>query len=259
MSKIHDIEIERVLLGEATSEQRARVMGNPEARARLEALEAENAAFRKAHPADAVVPEIERRLHLARTKDAVQKRRDRWGLAGMVLAPLAAVGLAVVSYEPPPAEVVAEPSAQEGLEPSRIKQVDPRILVYRQVNGKSRGINAGTVLRARDRLQLGYQAGWAEHGMLVSVDGRGAVTRHTPDDNDTMLRDGRTLLPHAYELDDAPSFERFFLVASESTFDVDAVMRAAETLAKRDDARKAPLPTDGDLFVSDFLILKDVL
>lgn len=258
MKRIPDIVIERVLLGEATAEQRAAVMANADAKARLEALESDNAVFLKAHPTESMLPEIERKLHLAKTKDAVKTRRDRLTWAGLILAPLAAVTVAMVSIEPPPAEVASSPISIEGEGIVRPKG-DPIISLYRKVNGRTRGINRGTVLRQRDLVQLGYRAGWANHGVLFSIDGRGAVTLHSPDDGDTELREGRVLLPHAYELDDAPEFERFFLVAAKDAFEIQPVLDAAEDLAASEHARQADLDVPAGLYVKDFTILKDVL
>ncbi|HVV49481.1 MAG TPA: ActD-like protein, partial [Polyangia bacterium] len=54
---------------------------------------------------------------------------------------------------------------------------------------------------------------------------------------------GEVRLPSAYQLDDAPAFERFFLVRAEAPFEVAPVVAAARALAARtDEARRAPLP-----------------
>ena len=50
-------------------------------------------------------------------------------------------------------------------------------------------------------------------------------------------------LPSAYELDNAPAFERFFLVRADEPFDVAPIVAAARTLsAQAPVARRAPLP-----------------
>ena len=62
---------------------------------------------------------------------------------------------------------------------------------------------------------------------------------------------GEVTLASAYELDDAPSFERFFLVYGEEPFEVAAAAEAARRLAARpDEARRgrlepAPRPAAG--------------
>lgn len=257
MSRIPDIVIERVHLGEGTSEQRARVMADPDAKARLAELDAADAAFLKHHPTREMVGDIQRKLHLARTQDAARTRRERWTLAGLVLVPLAAVTVAMVLVDPPsrPAEL-ADPLVDVGSERAK---GDAQLLVYRSVNGKVRTINEGVVLRERDLLRLGYQPGAATHGALLSIDGRGEVTLHAPDDGNTALETGRRyLVPHGYQLDDAPDFERFFLVTADTRFDVTSVVDAAEELARSANAKDEPLPLPDGLSQNDFLILKDV-
>jgi hypothetical protein len=54
---------------------------------------------------------------------------------------------------------------------------------------------------------------------------------------------GEVRLPSAYELDDAPGFERFFLIASDRPFEVAPVLEAARALAAQPvAARRASLP-----------------
>ncbi|HEY0840889.1 MAG TPA: ActD-like protein, partial [Vulgatibacter sp.] len=81
-------------------------------------------------------------------------------------------------------------------------------------------------------------------GVIVSLDGAGAVTLHLPASGNASAAldaQGATPLPQAYELDDAPSFERFVLVASDSPFEVDTVLQAARTLVSGADAATSPL------------------
>src|SRR5262249_16204658 len=60
-------------------------------------------------------------------------------------------------------------------------------------------------------------AGGHGYGVIASVDGAGAVTLHFPFSEDappqaTAVARDTTTLPHAYALDDAPRFERFFFL-----------------------------------------------
>ena len=255
MSRIPDVIIERVHLGEATSAQKARVMADSDARARLEALDAQNSAFFEAHPAREMVGDIGRRVHVARTRDAVQRRRRRLALGASLLVPLAAAVLVSTQLDPstlgPSQPTIGDERPKGG----------PKLHVYRKGRTGSRHIAKGTVLRERDVLQLAYQASDAKYGVVLSIDGRGAVTMHWPDDRNTRLYDeGRYTLPHAYKLDDAPDFERFLFVTSPNTpIDVDAVLSAAEQVAGQSDAQTRPLNLPRGLDQQDFTILKDVL
>jgi hypothetical protein len=96
----------------------------------------------------------------------------------------------------------------------------------------------GSVGRASDVLQIAYNAGDAKYGVIFSIDGRGTLTFHLPQRyrgqtlvSPELEQQGQSVLPYAYELDNAPAFERFFFVYSRTPFDVSAVSRAAQVLA----------------------------
>ncbi len=254
MSRIPDLVIERVHLGEATEAERARVLADPDARARLEALGSADAALLSAHPADAALPAIERELHVARTRDAVASRNRTLGIAGTLLVPLVAAALAFAVLGPTPT-LDTEPvvDAVDGV--VRPKGPKPKLHLYRMKSTGAEAINTGIVLRRGDRVQVGYTSGDATHGVIVSVDGRGTVTLHLPGEAgaDTRLTPGRHAAPDAYELDDAPQFERFFLVAADHELDAARIVAAAEALAASGDA------LDGDLQVSDEVVVKSFL
>jgi hypothetical protein len=48
-----------------------------------------------------------------------------------------------------------------------------------------------------------------------------------------LEQQGQVILPSAYELDDAPGFERFFLVSSSRPFELQDVEKAVRALASR--------------------------
>ena len=108
-----------------------------------------------------------------------------------------------------------------------------------------------------DLLQLSYLAAGRSHGVILSIDGRGAVTLHWPDRRGgatALVPSGEVRLDHAYELDDAPGFERFFLVTGADALDVNAILDAAEDLAA--DADRA---RDGALALAEGLEQRSVL
>ena len=79
-------------------------------------------------------------------------------------------------------------------------------------------------------MQLTYQAAGRPFGVILSIDGRGAVTVHHPRDGRQAARlvPGQEVrLSSAYRLDDAPGWERFVLVTAEVPFDVAPVVEAA--------------------------------
>jgi hypothetical protein len=91
---------------------------------------------------------------------------------------------------------------------------------------------SAVVLREGDTVQLAYNAGnsGAAYGVIFSIDGRAALTLHYPYSagGDTRLVSGKdTALAEAYTLDDAPLFETFFFVLSESPLDAAGILDSA--------------------------------
>lgn len=116
----------------------------------------------------------------------------------------------------------------------RVKGAAATLAVYRQVETGSETLTDGAPARAGDLLRVAYRTAAPAFGVIVSIDGAGVVTRHHPVDGSqaTRLRAGdATPLDSAYELDDAPKWERFFLITSEQAFEVSVVLQAAERIA----------------------------
>ncbi len=244
MSRIPDHVVERVHLGDATEAERLRVLADADAAERLAALPAADAAFLSAHPPDEMVTAIERRVHLRDVQDRVGAGRPsgawRWGIA--LALPAAAVAATLMVAVPGPGPDPIDP----GLERTTAKWGDgARLFVYRADAGGGAPIGDSTPTYAGDRLQLRYAALDATHGVIVSVDGGGAVTLHHPAEASgatDLLAGGERDIGFAYELDDAPKFERFYLVSDDQPVDVSAVLRAAESVAAAGDADRLPLP-----------------
>ena len=81
--------------------------------------------------------------------------------------------------------------------------------------------------------------------MLLSIDGAGKVTLHWPERQDgeaaPLKASSENRLPSSYELDDAPAFERFFLVRAAAPFAVTTAIEAARALAAQPSARTQAL------------------
>jgi len=234
---VSNLALEQYHLGELSAEESASVRGelarSAELRARLAALEESDRQILEAHPVEAMTAQIRERAEQRRV-EAQEKERFRagrrfsrpltWGLsaAAMVLA----VFSIVVSVEQPRSDA------------TRLKGLTPHLSVFRKtLAGGAEELRAGAEARQGDILQLSYVAAGARYGVIFSIDGRGSVTWHLPQTSSGTAPDldqeGSVALPSAYELDDAPSFERFFLVYGSTPFAVEDVARAAADLASR--------------------------
>jgi len=121
-------------------------------------------------------------------------------------------------------------------------------------------LSDGDQARAGDLLQLAYVATEESYGMIFSIDGRGVITLHFPEDKgeSTQLELNKQFsLPNAIELDDAPGFERFFFLTSGSPIDVHAVFNAVKDAARDpEQVRQTGLDLPESLKQYSILILK---
>jgi hypothetical protein len=221
-ASVPDLWLEQYALGEldpatagAIDDQLAR---SPALRARLDALERSNAEIGSLFPADTMT-----RQAMA----AAQQRPDWPRRAALAVAAAGVVALVATPW----LFTAGDPDGQVRADTAdaRIKGAGGALAVYRKTAAGSEALRDGDPARAGDVLRVGYQSTRAGFGDIVSVDGRGAVTRHYPVNGDTAapLHAGMlVLLDDAFELDDAPRWERFHLFASDVPFDVATVMRA---------------------------------
>ena len=238
-----DWMIERLALGEldAVTAEAVRAQLRAEGRTPEEALAAITASNQQilaARPAAAVAAEVQRRAQARRT-------RLSW-LVGtpVALAAVAAVVLTIAFPGPVPRPVGDEAQEYIGIKGPGA-EAGPRLFVYRHGAGRDQKLADGAPAARGDLLQLAYAGrpgGWVT---LLSIDGAGKVTVHWPEKGNTavlLVDAGEFRLPSSYELDDAPSFERFFLVRADAPFDVGPIATAARSLAGRSGARTALLP-----------------
>lgn len=129
--------------------------------------------------------------------------------------------------------LVVESRMGPGEEPGagdRLKGATPHLLALVVRGARAERLADGAVVAPGDAVQLAYAAAGMTHGVIVSVDGRGEVTLHWPESPREPARlepASQVVLPHAFQLDDAPGFERFILVAAREPVDVARVMEAA--------------------------------
>lgn len=265
--RIPDWLLERIALGELPPEElaaaRARLEEEPGGLARLAALEADSRATLERLPAGRVAREVDTRFRRgAPAREA--PARSPWLTTAMGLTPvLAALALFVIAQPGSgPGSIGSEttgPVAGLDPEPTRSKGLTPRLEVHRQRAQADELLAEGARAVAGDVVQLAYVAAGRTHGVILSVDGRGSVTLHAPEHGAqaaALAPSGTHRLPGAYELDDAPRFERFFLVTSDQPFAVEPVLEAARALAASSDAHTASLLLSEGLTQVSFTLQK---
>ncbi|NRA66098.1 MAG: hypothetical protein HRU19_16540 [Pseudobacteriovorax sp.] len=104
-----------------------------------------------------------------------------------------------------------------------LKSDGPKIYVSIKKHGKISQLKDQDTVSAGDLVELQYGPSGMNYGVILSLDGNGAVTQHFPESgniSEKLGKKSRVRLGHSYELDDAPSFESFYFISSISTFEI---------------------------------------
>lgn len=198
---------------------------------RLQALEESNRQILTSLPPEQVVPEIKRRLRSTASKR--QRQKARWGIGFLAVCTASLGAILLIRAGTLPSSSILLPPETVGLK----GEANPQLRIYRKKNVGPEILLPQTSLHAGDVLQIRYLSAGRRYGVIASIDARGTVTLHLPEREGAapaLEHEGEKALPHSYELDDSPGFERFVFLTSESPFPT--------TLVKDLLTNKAPLP-----------------
>jgi hypothetical protein len=259
--RLPDLLLEQYALGELYGAERSRVesrlAADPGLRGRLEELGRSDEEILAEYPPAEIAASIRRRMLASgggEAESAGPRRVLPFKTRAFPLAAAAAVlviaGFVTVRGTFPPA----------GGDVVLAKGGAPGLLVYKKAASGPSLLADGASAGAGDVLQIKYAAGSAPYGAIVSLDGRGRITWHLPDGAASgaaspapRLEKGGATLGSAYELDDAPAFERFFILSSDSDFDLSLVSSALGDLAR------GGAPDTGKLVLSAGIDYKSLL
>jgi hypothetical protein len=226
--RIPDITLERYRLRELPAADAARlddlVAREPELQARLAALEQSDAEIRKGgviRPPTVPVPA------------PFHRSRARW-LIPVVAGLAAALLITIVTPRTAERSIDRSDDRRDNRSDDRIKGARPALALYRRTAAGSESLADGAVARPGDLVRVGYRAAGHAYGVIFSIDGRGNLTMHLPIAGDRAAplgRDATVLLDAAYELDDAPLWERFYFVTGDTPFGVTPVVDAVRHAA----------------------------
>lgn len=234
--KVPDWLLERLAAGELpqtqAAELRLRLQTQGEEH-RLSTLVSSSAEILATLPPARIVPEIERRAALSAghaQPAATRRRRPMWALSAVAAC---AAGLTVMlvvrnhgtSTLPTPGEAQPEMIGVKG-------DLKPVLRIYRKTASGPEILRAHASVHRGDTLQIRYVAAGKRFGVIASIDARGQVTFHLPESQGSAValdRDGERALPHAYELDDSPGFERFVFVTSSAPFATAEIAQALKS------------------------------
>ncbi|MGF1508922.1 MAG: hypothetical protein ACFB9M_05390 [Myxococcota bacterium] len=244
MSGRPDWWLERVLLGEIPGVDRSQLTEDEQAR--YDGLIESNQRILERFPPAGVVEEVTRRARLEARRS---RSRRGWWTAGLASA-VTATAVAIVDFS----------VGSEGPERSKGVALETApgasFAVHRKTPMGAERLRSGALINEGDLLQISYGPGGRGHGAVVSVDGRGVVTLHWPEWGAGVLPEFRAegaTLGKSYQLDDAPAFERFWLVECEEPVPVERITRAARRWnlqgAQTNDLELPGCTTQSQLFV----------
>jgi hypothetical protein len=239
-NKIPDWQLERYLLGELPPDLENRVRQqlakDESAEARLAELKESNVEILSSYPPEMMSGQIKKRY-----KEKYGKRGNQKNETGRVRVRSFAYALSaaalILVFLFPLRNLIRQNQIDRVPEQIRMKGAKPHLVVYRKSGDEIARLQNGDKVREQDILQLSYVAASRKYGVIYSIDGRGVVTVHYPDTHTESTpeldQSGEISLAYAYELDDAPSFERFFFVTSNEPFEIAMVEKAIKLLASK--------------------------
>jgi hypothetical protein len=236
--EIPDWQLERYLLGELPPDLENRVRQqlaeDESANARLSELKESNAEILSSYPPEMMSGQIEKRYKEKYGKRKNQTNEPRRVRVRSFAYALSAAALILV-FLFPLRNIIIQNQIDRVPEEIRMKGAKPHLVVYKKSGDEIARLQNGEKVDEKDILQLSYVAVSRKYGVIYSVDGRGIVTAHYPDihtgSTPELDQSGEISLAFAYELDDAPSFERFFFVTSNEPFEITMVEKAITLLA----------------------------
>ncbi|MDY6386621.1 MAG: hypothetical protein SPL21_04010 [Fibrobacter sp.] len=225
VKQISDFKLERYLLGELPEVEMA-ALRKREAEdelfaARVKMMREEGERFLAENPFSGLEDKLE--------NDQRSVERSLWLRVAAVL--VVAFGIFSVVVLNRQTDIVNDASATSGMDVAmadvdngtRIKGMTAGLEVWKKMGDSAvQMVNLGEA-REGDEIQLRYRVPQKCFGMLFSMDGNGTVTMHMGEGNRAVeLEPGKmTTLPFAYKLDNAPKFEKFFLLTSGEMFEFD--------------------------------------
>ena len=225
VKQISDFKLERYLLGELPEVEMA-ALRKREAEdelfaARVKMMREEGERFLAENPFSALEDKLE--------NDQRSVERSLWlRVAAVLVVAFGIFSLLVLNRQ---TDIVNDTSATSGMDVAmadvdngtRIKGMTAGLEVWKKMGDSAvQMVNLGEA-REGDEIQLRYRVPQKCFGMLFSMDGNGTVTMHMGEGNRAVeLEPGKmTTLPFAYKLDNAPKFEKFFLLTSGEMFEFD--------------------------------------
>jgi hypothetical protein len=229
VNKISDFKLERYLLGELSEKEmrelQERELSDEIFAARVAEMRLQGKRFVAENPFVALEAKMAAAEQSAKDEHNVVSVRWLKVAAALVIAlgvfSMVLLNRNVETFDNKDAAMqVAMADVDDG---TRIKGMQASLEVWKKTGDSAvQMVNLGDAHEG-DEIQLRYRVPQKCFGMLFSMDGNGTITMHMGEGNKAIeLEPGKmTTLPFAYKLDNAPKFEKFFLLTSQNSFEID--------------------------------------
>jgi len=203
-------KVERYLLGELPESEMAALKAleseNAEFRLQVEQLNRSNEELLEKYPAKRTAE----KMHANLRKFAVIEQKNRWRLYLSACAALIMAATVLITVYPDHVEYE-----------TRVKGLKAGLEIWRKTAEATEKLANNSEANAGDLLQVRYTAEKKCYGVILSIDGNGTLTIHLSGGNGKAaeLEAGKIVsLENAYELDNAPKFETFYLITDTTEF-----------------------------------------
>lgn len=246
---IPQLLLEEILLGEKNEKDYYEKYGKEELQAALNDMRKSNEEILSAYPVDKMQEEVMEKaiFHKNSAKERRKNERFVWKFP-------AVAALLLVFVSP----FLVRNFLSDGNSPAvRVKgNAHHQIHLYRQEEGEAILLKNGDSAKENDLIQITYTPGSYNYGLIFSVDGKGNLTRHFPENSwqsEKLEKTGEEVpLSFSYALDDAPDYECFIFVASKNPFDLKAIENIEKSSYSIKFLKKGsylPEGCDGSIFV----------
>lgn len=210
MKKTPDYKLERYLLGELNED----FTPSEKDLIRIEELKAQNIEFLRINPYNKLESKLNKQSIISKFLISLKNINPKYSLV------LSFVFILILSI----------PIYQNLTSSSQMKGSDINLFFYKKnINSKVVNIKNNSLLKDQDQIQIKYVSGTYKHGLIFSVDGNKNITIHFPSytsSDSGVFNKSSGFVSNSYVLDNAPSFEDFYLVVSNTKFSNKKVIKS---------------------------------
>lgn len=229
--RLPQITLERLALDELSPFQRAKAINNlmneDGGEERLKELKRSNDSILKDYPPEIIAAKINEKI-ISKPKEYIETKTFSMRPIVSILSSVAVLIIGItISLRFLPVrsgDIISYQTSSD----IRMKG-ESRIFIYKKDGAEALSLKDGDFVREGDILQLSYITD-KPYVLIFSIDGRQTVTLHSTSEDASIGE--KTTLESAYQLDNAPKYEKFFLIASDSPISVSEALNKAESLAE---------------------------